>query len=378
MRPLEFAVVMPMVVALSSGGAQQLVRVPDRITCLVCRIEVIPKGDLEEAAEAGDLTSEVRSAVTLADGGFLIAQFSPKMGLPLRFDAGGRYRGPVSRSGSGPLEFRHASHLSAYRGDSVLVMDEMLLRVSVLSPLGQVVRSVRQPELARSRDAVAFPDGQVLATKEGLTRQASGDPLQLYSAELVPLRGFGGAKHATAPGAWTGFTRRVAVAPDGSIWAVPVGNYVLEQWSRDGRLLRSLQRDAPWFGPRWAGIPDDPRSPAPAFVQGMRIDSLGLLWVFSSVPDAHWRNAYGAPVTMPMRNGRGGTSYPIERMDKYGDTMIEVIDVERAVVIARRRIDEVVSALFGGDRAVATGSGEDSQRTVVLAFRLRGLVKRAN
>lgn len=356
-----------------STPASRHVRVADHPTCSTCRIEIVRRGDLHEAEEAGDLSSQVRSAVLLADGSLLVTQYSPKLGLPLRFDSTGHYLGPVSRSGAGPQEFRHATHVASYRGDSVLVLDARLRRVSIISESGRVGRSTSAAPLAGSRDAATFGDGQVVAATDGLTRAVEGEPLHIYSADFLPVRSFGAGQGGDGN---AGFSRRVAVSTGTTFWAAQMTSYVVERWSRDGQLLLTLKRDAPWFGPNWHTVPRDAPTRPPALVQGIREDREGLLWIFITVPDPKWRTAYGAPRKAPPRPGSPPTVYPIERWDRLVDTMIEVLDPARGVVIARRRIDEVVLALYGTSFGVATAANGDEEATVLLAFQLVGLKRR--
>jgi hypothetical protein len=81
---------------------------------------------------------------------------------------------------------------------------------------------------------------------------------------------------------------------------------------------------------------------------GIDVDSLGRVWAFSRVPSADWRKAWGPAIT-----GISEVAVTSELFSKLYDTMIEVIDVRRRVVIAQQRLPRTVISVLPGLRMVS-------------------------
>lgn len=80
---------------------------------------------------------EVAGVVRLRDGGVVVADGGSASSL--FYDAGGRFLHRVGGRGSGPGEFRRISSLQRLEGDSLLVFDGALARVTMLDAGGALV-----------------------------------------------------------------------------------------------------------------------------------------------------------------------------------------------------------------------------------------------
>jgi hypothetical protein len=135
--------------------------------------------------------------------------------------------------------------------------------------------------------------------------------------------------------------RQIVVTRQRTIWAVPnFSNYEIEEWSDDGRLIRTLTRDAPWYAPsgpeaqlRWISGVTTP----PAAIPAVHVDAEGRLWILSLVAKDDWKRAY------ERRDVQSPPGYL-----KF-DTVIEVIDPGRGRVLARRRLPILATGFVGPD-----------------------------
>jgi len=75
--------------------------------------------------------------------------------------------------------------------------------------------------------------------------------------------------------------------------------------------------------------------PPPAALQEIQFDENGLLWVLILVLDERWRSVWWATAPPSYRI----EARPSDEGNVLWDTILEVIDVERGELVARRRID---------------------------------------
>lgn len=104
------------------------------------------------------LLSRVRDVQRLADGRLILVDGGSS---ELRiFDADGRFEQTIGRSGEGPGEFRWPEWIRVLPGDSLLVYDSQLQRVSLFSPDHRHIRSTNLGEAGKPIGA--FADGTLL------------------------------------------------------------------------------------------------------------------------------------------------------------------------------------------------------------------------
>ena len=180
--------------------------------------------------------------------------------------------GPVSRSGSGPAEFRSISGLFGLAGDSTLLVDDenrrwLLLRgtrvVATLPPDAPATVAARQGELGTDRvghllaqlnagrvagDPLGRLDSPYVALVDRRTGKADtvgrirAAPRLQVAATYAPDGTLASAKYRFAP--FTAF-EQVAIFPDGWIAIARLDPYHVEWRSPDGQWIRGAPIPVP-------------------------------------------------------------------------------------------------------------------------------------
>ncbi len=297
------------------------------------RVGAQPQLDIgvTEGAEAYQLfrVSDVRR---LPDGRIVVANGGTR---ELRFfDGVGRHLATVGDDGEGPGEFRGLGWVRAFRGDSLLVYDYQLRRLSVLDGQGGFARSLKLEPLKGERRVTGvdvFADGTILAMSavegfQGSYAPGLRRPDVLYhsvsptGAPLDSLGVFAGAEGYAARGGsgnqWfvqlrdPPFARwgTVTVARDGFCFGSQDA-YEIRCYRQDGVLRRIVRRAQPPRPVTDADIDrfvdqrvrrlDDPdarrlqrqlwdqaprHQTMPAY-DAIRLDEAGNLWVEDYEPD---------------------------------------------------------------------------------------------
>lgn len=144
----------------------------------------------------GEQLYRVRDVTRLSDGRIVVANAGTH---ELRwFDAAGRFLMSVGRQGAGPGDFQDLFSMERLAGDSVLVYDSRLARVTVYDPTGALARTVALPQQSAGTWLVGrFPDDSYVAyqgwdssmdppdIKTGTYRRIS--TLVRYGADGAPL-----------------------------------------------------------------------------------------------------------------------------------------------------------------------------------------------
>jgi hypothetical protein len=214
--------------------------------------------------------------------------------------------------------------------------------------------------------AVALGGDRAVLAVALRTPSRVGLPLHLVEDGKV-VRSFGSLRGAYRPDIPYFDERTVAPAGPGSVWAAQPSRYVIEQWSTDGRKLRELRRSVGWFPPLLRSWSLSPSQPPPTLLHQVWQDRAGRLWVSIGVPDRRWRSQ--------LRPG-GPHGYRVADRTRFYDTIIEVIDPRRGVVLASRRFDERVH-FMGEDRIGAVVEEGDVPRYVVWRVQLASPTRRS-
>ena len=137
------------------------------------------------AAEENDALFQIVGAVRLSDGRLAVANGGPG---ELRFyDTQGAFLQAAGRDGEGSGEFRTITWLGIRDGDSLIVFDTQLLRVSVFDGQGAFVRSYRLATTEAARWAQVrgmYADGSFLAQGSVDAGGVTPDGLQRYETSL--------------------------------------------------------------------------------------------------------------------------------------------------------------------------------------------------
>jgi len=185
------------------------------------------------------------------------------------------------------------------------------------------------------------PDRYVFANRINSPEQV-GLPLHLVSPAEGIVKSFGAEPMISEIHKSDLFYRQLAKGPQTDFWAAHLTAYVLENYDNSGNLLARVRREVAWFQPHddfGSVAPDNPPSPG---VRALHVDDNGYVWVLISVPDPDWEAAL-----TPVVNRFGQDDYDYDRSSVY-DTVLEVIDPKRSVVVGETRIDAAVRRFTPG------------------------------
>lgn len=339
-------------VSTSEIQAQERVVVSSRQHCPRCRVELTRVARL---GHPGDPRSVGGSVVVARDSRgryYVSTAFHP--GEILVYDSRGKYLRSVGRPGRGPQEFRRIFFMAVSAGDTLHVFDVGNRGHSILSPSYQVVRSNSIPGIVY--DALVEENGTVILQAPVPRPETVGFPVHVVSPGGRILRSLGAADgrayRESDPGSEY---RPLGHAGRGRIWISHLNRYEVELWSTQGRHLKTFARDASWFRP-WNTAPE--RSPVesrprPAVVD-VRQDREARLWVITSVADRNWKRGRVAG------SGEEAKVPPVTEMDRYFDTLVEVIDIRTGRLLKTARLPYRPFKFLSGDlvfRAVEDASG---------------------
>lgn len=353
--PLLISILLP-----AAALAQPVVEVPSAPECPRCRIVFTRVATLGGADDPVSPMAHVARVERDSRGRFYVA---PVVGgaQVLVYGADGRFEKTIGRAGEGPGEYGYAVEARVGPGDSLYVADVALHRVTVLAPDHTVARTARLKHEART--FVPRGGGELLMHAWDRTPENAGNLLFRLGPEGEVRRAF--AASGVRPDRIYELHRMIAMSRDGSVWAARFNEYRIEKWDpRTGRLLRTLVRRPEWFAP-WTSLPrgyPDLTRPV-TWLEGVREDEEGRLWVFLRVADADWK-AGRAARTSASGNERGMV-LP-SALHRYVDTIVEVIDPVRGRVIASGRFGRYYSALLINGRGDVYSSREISDGLEVL------------
>lgn len=319
----------PILLLASGALAQERVEIPSKPSCPNCKITLSRVATLGRVTDPGSVMLHSR-LVRDSRGQFYVAPTS-NPGEIFVYDARGRYLRSLGRRGGGPGEFEVITELAIARGDTVHVFDGKLRRRTVISPDGAFVRS--SASRGTVSEAVVRVDGTIAVNLASPDPELFGLPIHILDPSGRIVRSFGAAG-ATA-GVGVDGIRHLARAGRDRIWSARTNRYELQLWDSSGRLLQTLVRDADWFQPWTKPAPGAPweSPPAPA-IRSIWVDSIGRVWTVISVADKNWK-------PRPGQRSRGeGLARIVDdagAIDRYFDTLIEVIDPEQGRVVARGR-----------------------------------------
>lgn len=306
--------------------------------CGQCTIERTRVAVLGDSAGPGYVGPWYRIARD-ARGRFLVAHPANRGEIAV-FDGTGDYVATVGREGEGPGEYKFVRHIVP-RGDTIHVFDSRLLRHTILSSDFEVLgtRRFRGDPLG----VAVLHDTVVVYNVVIPTREGSGSPLHLMDATGRVTNSFGTAGDAASRTEF-GFAGWRAIAPAGqeSVWAMRKTRYQVEKWSTDDGLLSRFVRQVDWFPPHRREPMPHPDQPPVPFVVDVHEDQRDRLWVLLGLPDPEWYEG------IEKSDVPEGTGYQIADSSKFFDSVIEVIDAERGVVLGSGRFDRFFDGIVRG------------------------------
>ena len=270
-----------------------------------------------------------------------------------RFDAKGRYLQTIGRRGGGPGEYTFIESFHLDANDTLWIFGS---NHGVFTANGRLVRSSRLDQLLRPKLSAGSRDGKMFVVGLSQSPDEFGVPLHIVRSDGSIERSFG-----ARPGGAIGrsiWDRRQSLAPglSSTFYTAFANSYAIEEWSTRGAPPRVFERDAEWFRPwvSWDGRSDVERPPAR--LAHMTVDASGLLWTVSIVPDLNWR-------AVTRRSSEQQRIESLADLERRFDTMVEVVDLSRAEVVASQRMPGIVVGAFGSNHLALTA--EDSNGEVV-------------
>lgn len=281
--------------------------------CPTCSIDTIPIVHFGSGRDPF-LIERLPVAVTDSRGTIYAAPIDVTGQNVLVFNADGTQRGALGRQGDGPGEYRRVISIAVGPGDSIYVVHDGG-RVSVFSPSGATVRSM-QTTVYGMRDVAAYANGTMLIAGTSLSALGSGLPLHRLNSRGEQLRSFGSRAHQFP----RDDHRLVALAPDGTAWAIEPRTFRLERTDTTGRIVQiigaeiaqfgipamtdatveaflAVMRDAKSVGrvkdrtPEMVSRASKPKySPIVPLITDLDVDSEGLIWTTIRLPADNWQD----------------------------------------------------------------------------------------
>lgn len=332
--------------------------VSDCARCVMQRERVVELGSEDGDGALGSPAGVVRRL----NGEWVVADYQGS-GRFYVFAPDGTFRRTVGRKGRGPGEYSIPDDFRVLPGDSLEVVDYFGFRITTLSPSLDVVRT--RPTGPLGHQIAFLPDGRHVIAGSVRSAVSIGLPLHLVSAGKI-VRSFGADPPIQSVANSMRMWRSLASAKGGAVWSSELLRYVIEQWDSSGTRRMRLERTAPWFQPqREYGVSSDPsRPPRPGLVF-IDTDSVGMIWTAIRIPDADYPSAF-----VEGFDPYGRRTDVVQDLNRYYDTVVEVIDPERKAVVGRANMDENVQG-FAGNGFVFTYELRGEGYPVVSVWRLR-------
>ncbi|HSA55014.1 MAG TPA: hypothetical protein VLE53_04885 [Gemmatimonadaceae bacterium] len=213
-------------------------------------------------------------------------------------------------------------------GDSLWVFEPSRRRLTVLTPSLELARTSPLP--VPTAAAIGYNDGSMILQGSIPTRERIGLPLHKVSVDGQLRRSFGAVIPVVRPDNRFLESRRLTSSDEGQLWSARVSEYVLELWDTSGVHIQTLEVDTPWFKP-WKPRSDGSR--AGPMIIDIQQDPHGLVWVLISVADPNARVASDD-------RARAATGSQSEDRSWEFDSIVEVVDPKRGLVLASLRFDQ--------------------------------------
>lgn len=318
----------------AAGPGKVLGQDPDATACPGCSISARQILRLGEDDGPGAISGMPGTVFRDGRGRYWVLQDNAP---PMVYGPNGHFIRSIGRLGSGPGEFRSPDEGVALPGDSVLILDWLGGRASVIAPDLTIKRSITLPRRILSWGAVSldWPDRIVVSAVLN-TAESAGWPLHLLSMrtnKATVLRSFGSNDGEMRSSDL--FHMGVNFAPASTrktFWTVDDAQYVATEWDREGNRLRAIERRPRWFAAK-SNLRMGGRSTPPSpIADAIMVDRNGLLWLFTRVPGKNWREAWAnVPRLPPGTVGEMPASRGPAWQQLY-QTNLEVVDSKGRVI----------------------------------------------
>ena len=283
----------------------------------------------------------------------------------------GRFMRTFGALGQGPGEFAGGALTILPAPNNELYILDNSRRLTVVDSGYKLVRTLPSNIGLGSGVSVVTPAGDIL---DGARPVQSSALFDIKSARDTDAGGFpkvlrsiGEATPDEAAHPRSSRTRRITPAGASRFWSGPpaeIGRgYEVELWDVEGRRVRTIRRDAPWYPPGVDVRGQGRDAVPPSEVEALHYLGDGLLWILLMVPDREVWPKYLA--------NRSDTTLAAKAARIYG----EVIDTDAGVVLARTGPMSITAAMSTlpidfflnsrlGFRPFETASGESAFQIV--------------
>jgi hypothetical protein len=293
------------------------------------------------------MVSEPSLLAVRSDGVFVLVDQTDRDRMKF-FAPDGSYLRSLGRGGQGPGEFGTINALNVLPGDHVEVYDLGNGRFTLVGP-DFVVGRISPPVGLMAPFVRVAPDGSRVANALSPDSDRLGYPLHWLAQDHEYETSLGADFTPGSTVDLKGWRRPMAEPTSRSIWVGHEARYRLEEWGRDGELLRVLERSVAWFAP-WEGtaVWEEDGKPRP-FLAEVHRDDHGRLWTLVRLPGERWEEGLG-----PGRE-LGGRVLGSTVTDRHllWDTRIEVIDPERGIVLRSQHFDQSFQGFTNDGRVYA-------------------------
>ncbi len=313
--------------------------IPSRVTCTRCEIRLTQIVVLGDTAGPGELPREPRNVVVDERGRYVVSFYADH--LPMVFDARGRFVSRIGGLGAGPGEFKIALLAETAR-DTAWMVDTYNARVSAMRFDGSdwvLAGSWSRPGMPIvPASIIRLANGSILFNGTIATADRIGYPLHRLGPDGT-ITSFGTDRPSLRPSQPGLGIRYLWPSGDGGAWVSHLTRYEIERYNGLGTRLGWWSRDAAWFPPHDGSQRLNPDVPPVAQAFAIAEDAAGLVWTFVAVPDARFKEAFG-PSPGPGR-------IDLRSVSRLYDTMIEVLDLRRGVVVASTKVDHAIFLVAG-------------------------------
>jgi len=340
------------------AGAQTI---SDEPTCDSCAINIehmfrLNSDDVEDG--------RLGYARVTTNGDLYFATVQHSYAQPVKvYDSAGRFVADIAdREGEGPGEYMNVALALPSHGD-LMLFDSGNSRASVLSRDGSEFLSSWQLPLTSFFDAIRLGNGGLAVNSFQGSPEAAGKAIQLYEmGESEPYALVD--KYSFTRKTFARSMRSLAAVEGGFLSIQSFEDYEIRAFTNSGLLARTYTRDAPWFDSSAEFRKTTPTVPPVTYVAGAYTDSDGLLWVFIGTADEDWAQALGEERVYEKEGGQ--SAFDVVDPVKLYDTVVEVIDLDAEVVVARARFDRLFRPVAPG--IIETGLEDDLGFHIVDVF----------
>jgi hypothetical protein len=331
-------------------------------TCATCRVDLPPVG--ERGGDGGPLDDAKGFGQLTAINDTLIVVTPAKPLGVWGVHPSGRIIWRSGRQGSGPGEFQRADRIGVLPGDSIVIWDQELARLTLLTKAGRLVRSERViagvPIVVPTSATGGFALGRLVKPPPG--SKAPPLPVHRVRRDSV-LSSFGSANATKDPGDPFRFNRIVLPYQGGAIVIPRVYQLAVEIYDRRDQLTTRFERVAKWFPVSESFVAGSPTTPPTPIVYDAWVDDQDLLWLLIQRAAPTWAQAFSKEATA----GEGGRKVRrLENPGLYLEGVIEVIDLKKRQLLVSQPVPQQVSYALGRNMIASKQETADGDRFLVL------------